>query len=276
MTNAYVTVDTIKSASALDITGTGDDTRLRRIIEGVSRQIDSHCNRRFFQLSASRIFDSEGGQSLFVPDLVSVDSNGVKTDDNKDRTFETTWAVSDYLTEPANADPTGGHDASRPYTRLIVDTDSGTKPDWPQGRRTVQIAGTWGFWRRLRAATEVTNEALDASDTGLDVDSRTDVEAGHTILVDSEQMYVESYSANTLTVVRGVNGTTAATHSASASISVFLYPAPVVEATLIQSARLWKRKDTAFAASEAQRGAFGLDSDVRALISAYKRLGAAV
>ena len=276
MTNTYVTVDTIKSASALDITGTGDDTRLRRIIEGVSRQIDSYCNRRFFQLSAARIFDSQGGQSLLIPDLVSIDSNGVKTDDNKDRTFETTWAGSDYLTEPANADPTGGHDVARPYTRLVVDTDSGTKTDWPQGRRTVQVAGTWGFWRRLRTAAEVTNDALDASETDVDVDSRTDIEAGHTILVDSEQMYVESYSANTLTVVRGVNGTTAASHNTSASISIFLYPAPVVEAALIQSARLWKRKDTAFESSGVQRGAFGLDSDVRALISAYKRLGAAV
>lgn len=276
MTNAYVTVDTIKSASALDILGTGDDTRLRRIIEGTSRQIDSYSNRRFFQLSVARIFDSEGGQSLLIPDLVSIDSNGVKTDDNKDRTFETTWAVSDYLTEPANADPTGGHDAARPYTRLIVDTDSGSKTDWPQGRRTVQVAGAWGFWRRLRTATEVTNELLDASETGVDVDSRTDVEAGHTILMDSEQMYVESYSANTLTVVRGVNGTTAASHSTSAIISIFLYPAPVVEAALIQSARLWKRKDTAFVSGTVQQGAFGLDADVQALLSAYRRLGAAI
>jgi len=200
----------------------------------------------------------------------------VKTDDNKDRTFETTWAVSDYLTEPANADPTGGHDAARPYTRLIVDTDSGSKTDWPQGRRTVQVAGAWGFWRRLRTATEVTNELLDASETGVDVDSRTDVEAGHTILMDSEQMYVESYSANTLTVVRGVNGTTAASHSTSAIISIFLYPAPVVEAALIQSARLWKRKDTAFVSGTVQQGAFGLDADVQALLSAYRRLGAAI
>jgi hypothetical protein len=276
MTNAYVTVDTIKSASALDITGTGDDRRLRRIIEGVSRQIDAHCNRRFFQLSATRKFDSSGGQSLLIPDLVSIDSNGVKTDDNKDRTFETTWATSDYLTEPANADPTGGHDASRPYTRLIVDTDSGSKTDWPQGRQTVQIAGEWGFWRRQRVAAEVTNEPLDASETDVDVDSLTDIEAGHTILVESEQMYVESYSTNTLNVIRGVNGTTAASHNTSESISIFLYPAPVVEAALIQSARLWKRKDTAFESGGVQQGASGLDSDVQALLSAYRRLGAAI
>ncbi|MDP6452218.1 MAG: hypothetical protein QF898_02825 [SAR202 cluster bacterium] len=276
MTNAYVTVDTIKSASALDITGTGDDTRLRLIIEAVSRQIDANCNRAFYQLSASRMFDSQGGDSLLVPDLVSIDSNGVKTDDNKDRTFETTWAVSDYLTEPVNADPTGGHDAARPYTRLVVDTDSGSKTDWPQGRQTVQIAGAWGYWRRLRTATEVTSEELDASETDVDVDSQTDIEAGHTILVDSEQMYVESYSTNTLTVVRGVNGTTATTHNTSASISIFLYPAPVAEAALIQSARLWKRKDTAFESGPTRPSGFGLDLDVQALLSAHKRLGAAI
>jgi len=77
-------------------------------------------------------------------------------------------------------------------------------------------------------------------------------------------------------VVRGGNGTTAASHNTSASISIFLYPAPVVEAALIQSARLWKRKDTAFESGPTQQAGFGLDSDVQALLSAHRRLGAAI
>lgn len=275
MSNTYLSVDVIKSASALDITGTADDTRLLGIIEAVSRQIDAYCSRRFFLLSAIRVFDSCGDHSLLVPDLVSVDVGGVRTDEDGDRTFETTWATSDYLTEPANADPAGGHDASGPYTRLVVDTASGGKTGWPKGRRRVQIAGSWGYWRRLRTAAEVTSEALDASETGVDVDLRTDVEAGHTLLIGSEQMYVEGYSGNTLSVIRGVNGTAVASHDTQASIGIFAYPAPVTEAALIQSARLWKRKDTVFQSGEGRPRGWGLDRDVQSLLSAYRRLGVA-
>ena len=280
MTNAYATVDLLKSSGALNITGTALDTRLRLVLEGVSRQIDSFCNRHFFELSATRKFDSDGGQELLVPDLVSIDANGLKTDDDKDRTFETTWAATDYLEEPANADPAGGHDLSRPLTRISVDADSGTKSAWPAGRQTVQIAGKWGFWRRLLTAAETLNEALDATETDVDVSSRTDIEAGHTILIGAEQMYVQSYSTNTLTVVRGANGTTAATHSTGAAISIYEYPSPVGEATLLQSARLWKRKDSPVLGTEHSRRPDaprvpGLDPDVTALLSSYRRLGVA-
>ena len=279
MTNAYGTVDTLKSSGALNITGTAIDTRLRAVIEGVSRQIDAYCNRHFFELSMTRVFDGDGGQELLVPDLVSIDAGGLKTDDDKDRSFETAWAVTDYLEEPANADPTGGHDSSRPLTRVVVDTDAGTKTAWPTGRQTVQIAGQWGYWRRLRTATDTLNEALDATETGVDVSTRTDVETGHTISIDSEQMYVQSYSTNTLTVARGVNGTTAASHSTGAAISIYGYPAPISEAALLQAARLWRRKDNLLLSGEAarrmgMRGVPGLDPDVTALLSPYRRLSA--
>ncbi len=279
MTNAYASVDLLKSSGVLNITGTANDTRLRLVVEGVSRQIDAYCNRHFFELSATRKFDTDGGQELLVPDLVSIDASGLKTDDDKDRTFETTWAATDYLEEPPNADPAGGHDLSRPLTRITVDVDAGTKSAWPEGRLTVQIAGNWGFWRRLLTATETLNEALDATETGVDVSSRTDVEAGYTVLVGTEQMYVQSYSTNTLTVVRGVNGTTAAAHSTGAAISIYRYPSPVGEAALLQSARLWKRKDSPMLGtnhSEDTRRVGGLDPDVTALLSPIRRLGVAV
>ena len=279
VTNAYATVELLKSSGALNITGTAIDARLRLVIEGVSRQIDAYCNRHFFELSATRKFDTGGGQELLLPDLVSIDANGLKTDDDKDRTFETTWAATDYLEEPANADPAGGHDLSRPLTRISVDAAAGTKSAWPAGRQTVQISGNWGFWRRLLTAAETLNEVLDATETGVDVSSRTDIEAGHTILIGAEQMYVQSYSANTLTVVRGANGTTTATHSTSAAISVYQYPSPVGEATLLQAARLWKRKDSPVLGADhsldARRVAV-LDPDVTSLLSSYRRLGVEV
>ena len=250
MANAYVSLDTIKSPGVLNISGAGDDDRLRTLAESLSRMIDQYCNRHFYVLQAARKFDGDGASLLLIPDLVSIDASGFKTDDNKDRSFETTWPTSDYLLLPSNADPTtAGNPESRPYSRIEVDVDSGTKSAFPAGRQTVQIAGQWGWWRHLKRATETANAIVDGTTTSVTVSSRTDVEAGHTLLIDSEQVYVKSYSANTLTVVRGANGTTAVSHNAGSTIDVYEYPGPISEAAIIQAARLWKRRDSAFAAT---------------------------
>ena len=278
MTDAYVSLDTLKSSGVLNITGTGDDARLLQLIESVSRLVDRYCNRHFYVLNAVRKFDGDGTLVLLVPDLVSVDSNGLNTDDDKDRTFETTWAASDYLLLPSNADPTtASNPLSRPYTGVEVDVDAGTKSAFPVGRQTVQIAGQWGWWRHLKRATETANAIADATTTSVTVSSRTDVEAGHTILIDSEQLYVRSYSGNTLTVVRGVNGTTAASHSGGAAIDIYEYPGPIVEAAISQAARLWRRKDSAFAATTGfpetgqAKVSNRLDSEVMLLLGQYRK-----
>jgi hypothetical protein len=278
MANSYVSLDVFKSSGVLNITGTGDDSRLLALLESVSRIADRYCNRHFYELSATRKFDGDGTDALLVPDLITVDSSGVKTDDDKDRTFETTWAATDYMLLPSNADPaTAGNPESRPYVRIEVDTDAGTKSDWPAGRQTVQIAGQWGWWRHLKRAAETANAIADATTTSVTVSSRADVEAGHTLLIDSEQVYVESYSGNILTVVRGVNGTTGASHSGGEAIDIYEYPGPIVEATILQAARLWRRKDSAFGGptglSETGRLGVpaGLDSDVRLMLGQYRK-----
>ena len=278
MANSYISLDVFKNSGVLNITGSGDDTRLLALLESVSRLIDRYCNRHFYVLSATRKFDGDGVQSMLVPDLISVDANGLKTDDNKDRTFETTWATTDYLLMPSNADPVvSGNPLSRPYTHVEVDTDAGTKADWPAGRQTVQIAGQWGWWRHLKRATETANAIADATTTSVTVSSRTDVEAGHTVLIDSEQMYVRSYGGNTLTVDRGINGTTAASHSGGATIDIYEYPGPIVEAAIIQAARLWRRKDSAFGSATGfpetgqMKVSTGLDPDVRLMLGQYRK-----
>ena len=56
------------------------------------------------------------------------------------------------------------------------------------------------------------------SATSVVVDDGTDFEVGQNIKVDSEEMTITAISTHTLTVVRGVNGTTAATHSDNVSV----------------------------------------------------------
>ena len=105
---------------------------------------------------------------------------------------------------------------------------------------------------------------MDASAAGVTLSRRTGVEAGHTLLVGSEQMFVEGCSGDTLAVARAVNGTTGEPHGPGAAVDLFLYPGPVVEAAIIQVARLWRRTDGAVCG--------GLDPDVRLMLGQYRKL----
>lgn len=59
------------------------------------------------------------------------------------------------------------------------------------------------------------NEAMDITSgtTSFDVDDATGIRAGMILRIDAEDMEVTAVSTNTLTVVRGVRGTTAASHT---------------------------------------------------------------
>ena len=86
-----------------------------------------------------------------------------------------------------------------------------------------QVGGTgWGAGlfggTTAGALTTQLNEALDASETEIDVDSSTNIIAGDTILIEEELITVGTISSNTLGTgggasTRGVSGTTAATHA---------------------------------------------------------------
>jgi hypothetical protein len=81
--------------------------------------------------------------------------------------------------------------------------------------------------------------------------------------------------------VRGANGTTAATHSGGAAISVYEYPDPVREAVIIQAARMWKRRDSSFANAVGLEGGLmeifrGIDQDVKQAVRPYRKISLGV
>lgn len=246
--NTYLALQELKQPGALDISTSSADPRMMTLIEDISRLVDDLCGRHFYTLETTRKYDGGGGPELLIDDLISVDASGFKTDETQDRTFETTWATTDYLLTPNNADPaTSGNPRSRPYWKVIVDP-SGSKGVFTRGLQTVQIAGQWGWWRHLKRATETADVIADATTTDVALTpARTDILPGHTILIESEQMWVQSARGDTLTVVRGVNGTTAVSHSGTDVIDIYEYPPAIREATLIQASRIWRRRESAFA-----------------------------
>lgn len=275
MTNAYAGLTTLKSSGVLNITGTAFDGRLLSLLEDVSRWIDGYCNRHFYVLTTTRRFDGDGGWALNVPDLINLTT--LKTDEDKDRTYELTWASSDYLLYPLNAEPQ--QPWGRPYTRVLVDVEGGSRRVFPAGGPTVQIAAKWGFREVTEDSGANINEggSFTAADTTLTVTDGGKFSVGDTISIDSESLYVTAISTNNLTVTRGINGTTAAAHNDSTDVYLYRYPGSVVVACLLQASRLWKRKDIAYAPAGGGRAGgsgppAGLDAAVQRLLGPYRRL----
>lgn len=113
--NGYCTLEDIRAWINLsDATDVADDPKLELAVEAVSRRIDQYCERRFYKAPETRVFTPEDDGTLaFVTDLVSATT--VRTDDDGDGTFETTWEASSYRLEPRNAAVDG-----KPYTRIVV------------------------------------------------------------------------------------------------------------------------------------------------------------
>ena len=113
ITNGYCTAAELKSW--LGITDATDDTILEVAIESVSRWIDDYCWRRFYKNTEdeTRYYTAPSSYYLHTDDIVSITT--LKTDDDGDRTYETTWATTDYDLIPYNATVLGV-----PYTSIVV------------------------------------------------------------------------------------------------------------------------------------------------------------
>lgn len=136
ITNGYATLAQVKAA--MRITDNVDDDLLETAIESASRQIDGHCERRFYTTAATRIYTPNDSFVCEIDDLVSITS--LKTSSDVDGSFDTTWAADDYQLEPLNG-IAGGMDVS--YTQIRATGDylfplSG-------GEATTQVIGTFGW-----------------------------------------------------------------------------------------------------------------------------------
>jgi hypothetical protein len=278
MANSYIDLASIKSVAGLNLgTSTLYDARLRAVTEAVSRQLDRYCNRRFFYTVESRDFDGNGKKELLVSDLISIGT--LSEDSNADGTFETAWASSDFILYPRDASPTS-RDFGRPYTRIQVSNlSNGSQDTFLEGQSNYRIAGTWGYSKYVRAAA-ATGTLVDGTGTTLVLTTAATgtIEIGHTLLINDEQVYVTATTGTAATVTRANNGTTGTAHLGQA-VGIIEYPQPVVESCFIQLARLWKRKDAAFANQIGMpetgmlvtwRG--GLDPDSTALLRSFRKI----
>jgi hypothetical protein len=227
-------------SSALDA---DDAAEIERVLERASRAVDDHCHRNFYALTATRVFDGNGDSRMWIPDLLAVTS--VKFDEDGNRVFELSLAAAtDYfLKRPGHDD-----EDALPRTMIILDDVNGQRSSFTCRERLVEIVGRWGYTEAVERIVPTITLADGATETAT-LSAAGDVQNGQTLRVSasSEQVYVRSGGGTTtLTVTRGVNGTTAA-GAAGAAVDRFVYVDAVVEATLIMASRRWKRREQQFA-----------------------------
>jgi len=181
-------------------------------------------------MTETKYFD--GAVKLWLPDLLSITT--LKTDENGDNTYENTLtATTDY-----HLYGHGLEDAYNVYPKIYaVINPSGSYSSFANGiRKGVEIAGLWGYGDGISATPYVVDttitEDLTAGESAIDVTAVTNLSAGNTILINTEQYYIYSISTLTLTVECGVNGTTQAIHTNGASIYIYQYPADIRQACI--------------------------------------------
>lgn len=147
ITKGYCTLNEVKAAAR--ITDNTDDTLLEKCVEAASRRIDGFTGIFFYQTTNTislYLVDaplvtplSYNQYVLYTPDLVSITT--LKTDDDGDGTFETTWTSGvDYRLEPTDVAL-----QNRPYKQVTAIGAKAypvlTAPPMPG----IQINGVWGW-----------------------------------------------------------------------------------------------------------------------------------
>jgi hypothetical protein len=239
MNGTYATIADVKGA--LGVTTTTDDVVMRKLCEAASRAIDNYCNRHFYTTKETKYFN--GGRTLWLPDLLSIDASSLKTDEDGDGTYENTLATTDYQLYGVGLEDTLN---TYPKTRLELGNDSDYGGFGTGIKKSVQIAGIWGYGDGISATPYVADttlaEDLVAGEAAVDVASVTNLSPGALILIGSEQYYIYSIATLTLTTEPGVNGTTEAVHNNGAQIYVYQYPSDIRQACIDLCSALYQNR----------------------------------
>lgn len=220
-------------------TSTADDAVMLSVLESVSRRIDEWTGRGsgFGPRTGVNKYDGDGSSILWLRDDLASATPTVTIATGTGVAGTSATVETDYYLQRGD-----GSYGDPPYRRLVVH-GVGSFRTVGSGFRTVSITSTWGYPSITRTLTATTTEALDASETGIDVSALTEFSPGQTLVLDSEQVYVNAAATLTLTVDRGVNGTTAATHLTGLAIGRVIYNAAVVDACKRVALRRWRARD---------------------------------
>lgn len=181
-TAAYCSREQVKSALNVKQTARNND-QVDRAIESARNAVEGLLHRSFLPVVATRYFPwpQRAGSSyrlwLNENELISLTTLA---------SGGTTIASGDYFLEPNTSGP--------PYDRIELDLDSSASfgvGSTPQ--RDIAVTGVWGY-KNETASSGTISEALDSSETGVDVTVGNIARTGDVVMVDNERMIVTDIS----------------------------------------------------------------------------------
>lgn len=172
----------------LDVRETArSNARIDRALADATEAVHGLCHRIFYPVVATRYFDWPNGQYA-RPWRLWLDANEVISVTTL-ASGGTTIAPSDYFLEPNAYGP--------PYNRIEIDLDSNAAfGGGDTHQRDIAVTGLYAGCPLTEAQTGATIEALDDSETGIDVDATTSaaVGVGNLLRIDDERVIVTSRS----------------------------------------------------------------------------------
>lgn len=175
----YTTREVVKAA--LDSAETArNNAQVDRCIDSASRAVEGILHRKFYPWVGTRHKNYPTG-NYSAPHRLWLDADEVISV-SAITSGGLTIAPSDYFLEPANEGP--------PFNRIELDTSSSASFNGTStAQRSVAITGTFGYWDRENPAGTLA-EALDDSETFVDVSDSSLVGVGSILKCESERMLV--------------------------------------------------------------------------------------
>jgi hypothetical protein len=257
--HTYATLTALRARLGLAAADTADDARLLGRLRAAAAQIDRFTGRVFVPMLSTRRFDYRRasavsfGRATLLTLTAIINGDGLAID----------TAAATLIGSPAYALELDPARAAFTYSGLRFNA--------------IAVTGLWGYHPDYAAAWRAANDApggaLNASAGSFAVSAVNGLDAwnltprfqpGQLLRIDDEFMLLTATATapDTLTVIRGALGTTAATHSAGAPISVYTPPADLSEAALRWAAWLLKIEDAGDYADHGER-AYALGASSR-------------
>ena len=231
----YTTVNELR-ASYLGATQTTDDALILQMIRATSRMIDGAAQKVFFPQVATRYFDIPNSRELDFDEWalsVTTLTNGAGG----------TITSANYNLIPKN---------SAAYYGLALTQTQGAiwQPDTSGNtENAIAVLGVWGYAPQDSNQFVATGGTLAAAITSTSATTFTattgTIKAGYLLQIDSEYLYasaVTTGASDTVTVERGVNGSTAATHLISTAISRWTPGEMIEQICRAGAAAMYKQK----------------------------------
>lgn len=219
MATIYATPDDVRYSASYAIAANMDPVLLR-FLESASRAIDNYTSRFYYPFTGVRYLDGTGCDLLLLPDVLSL--SAFECDSRNDGTWggESWVEGTDYYLESwsKNAE----------FPKVSARLTGRGNYSFSRGSRKYRLSGLFGYGDGESATpwqlSTVTATVASTTSATVTVSGAGVIVAGQTLRVGTgEMMNVTAVDSTTLTVERGVNGSTATTHSAAA-VAVVKFP----------------------------------------------------